>query len=1187
MDILYKYEDLYAKDDFDIGETDLVELKIPLKEDSKVPVNVHGKRLPINMRNKIIEHILRMEKAGIVRPSTSSWSSPLVPVTKRDGTIRICINYQALNLLTVHNVYPLPNIAEIFDCIGGCNWISIGDIIHGFHNCKVAPQDRDKTAFTVPGLGLYEFVRCPQGIQQMPSLFQNMMDIILAGLKYKIAMGFIDDFIIFSKTFDDHIKHIDIVFGRFRSAGLKFKLKKCHFACKRVEFLGHVITPEGLLVNEAKIQNVRDAKDPTTVTQVQAFLGLTGYYRNFVQDYARVAKPLIDLTQKGMPFLWGQYQKEAFENLRQKLISAPILAYPMMDKPFKLYTDSSRQGHGAVLAQDQEGKERVISYFSKTLGPSEKNYGVTDIEMAAACAAIKKFKHYLQEQPFELITDHLPLKYIFKSTQVTTNRLERLKLGVLLHISKMTVTYKPGKKHLNADALSRFFLPEDPKLDSEKSEKMCRAILFVQAVHAATDELNNEGQEKDPRGEILIELSDKDQKYFETVQRDLGIPEKGLSNQKMKVAQKNDPECAELFEIVKAHKTPAIRELLRTEGNPKIRTPLPEFDLEQGLLVRVDYHWSSGEGRSYSLAIVLPLSLRQEIMKYFHNNPWAGAHQGEARTYSLIARKFWWSGMRKNIIQFCRNCISCATFKAPSKLIRAEMSRLPIVTYPWEGVCSDILGPIQPTVKENKYILTFTDYFTRWTEAFAIKEISAETVLRTFVQEIICRYGCPRFLVTDQGSNYMSELFKIGCKMFGIHHLRTSPYHPQTDGVSERFGRTLVSAIAHFVNQGMTDWDDKIPIIMFALRNTNHSATNEIPYFAMFGRDARMPNIAQLKHPNPRYVDVNDYKTSLLINLRDTWAGVQRELENSFQSSKNYRDKFANTTATDWKVGDKVFVTFPKKPQERLTKKGAKTQVARKFAAKWRGPYRIMKVFHPNVEVLPLFVPHTKARSEIIHVCRLKPFHGEWLPDIESNFSPPHESIQDRVAPTIPEPPTEGASLNVPVAPRVADIPRVVEPKKQNRAKPTTSAELPPMEQILSEAIQNAGGEPKIQKPARKPKKVAEPKIPTPELPIHKLGRPQKYSENQVVWAKYVGYPFWPARIVTSIECPAILLKKLHKPGVVPVYFYGSKNYGAVNENSIRDFDDYFDVAVPKCSTNLFKLSIKDAQADLASGQEL
>ncbi|MCP3663901.1 MAG: hypothetical protein GY696_15645, partial [Gammaproteobacteria bacterium] len=776
MDVLYQYVDLYATSDFDIGETELVELKIPLKPDAGPPVNIQGKRLPINMRNKIIEHIQRMEKAGIVRPSTSSWSSPIVPVTKKDGSIRICINYQALNLKTVHNVYPLPNISEIFDCIGGCQWISVGDVIHGFHNCKVAPQDRDKTAFTVPGLGLYEFVRCPQGIQQMPSLFQNMMDLVLAGLKYKIAMGFIDDFIIFSKTFDDHLDDIKTVFERFKAAGLKFKLKKCNFACKRVEFLGHVITPEGLLVNEAKIENVRDRNAPTTVTEIQSFLGLTGYYRNFVQNYSRIARPMVDLTEKGMPFLWGDYQQKAFETLKQKLIEAPILAYPRMDLPFKLYTDSSRQGHGGVLAQDQDGKERVIAYFSKTLDVSERNYGVTDIEMAAACAAIMKFKHYLYQQPFELITDHLPLKYVFKSQQSTTSRLEKMKIKVQDYITGITVTYKPGRKHHNADAMSRFFLPQESEnaltdlseLANTKPEKFCRSILFIKALVAEVTGEGAQDMPEDSRGKTLVSLSEKDQKYFESAQKALGFPTEGFTNEQLKKAQEDDPECSDILRTVIKGTTPAVKDLLRSEGNPKIRSPLPEFDIEDDLLVRVDYKWSKEKGRSYFIVIVLPQAMRAAVMKYFHNNPWAGAHQGETRTYSLIARKFWWPRMRKDIIKYCQDCISCAKFKAPSKLMKAEMHSLPKVSYPWEGICSDIIGPIEPTVRGNKFIITFTDYFTRWTEAFPLPEISAETVLRVFVEHVVCRYGCPRFLITDQGTNYMSELFKVVCDMFQI-----------------------------------------------------------------------------------------------------------------------------------------------------------------------------------------------------------------------------------------------------------------------------------------------------------------------------------------------------------------------------------------------------------------------------------
>ena len=324
-------------------------------------------------------------------------------------------------------------------------------MISGYWQVEMNSSSKEKTAF-VTHSGLYEFTTMPFGLCNAPGTFQRLMECVLRGLTWQIALIYLDDVLVYSRTFDDHLQHLRLVFDRFRTAGLKLKPSKCHFGQKQVNYLGHVITRDGIQPDPEKIKVVQEYPVPRTVKDVRAFMGLTNYYRKFVKDFAHIASPLHDLTKKGAAFLWTEECQTAFETLKQALTEAPILAYPDFTQPFQLATDASNDAIGMVLGQKRNGKEVVIAYAGRKLNPAERNYSVTEREALAVVDGVRHFQPYLYGRPFTVLTDHSAVRWLMNIKE-PTGRLARWAL--LLQQHDFTIQHRSGLTNGNADALSR------------------------------------------------------------------------------------------------------------------------------------------------------------------------------------------------------------------------------------------------------------------------------------------------------------------------------------------------------------------------------------------------------------------------------------------------------------------------------------------------------------------------------------------------------------------------------------------------------------------------------------------------------------------------------------------------------------------------------------------------------------
>ena len=346
--LILRNSTLFAKSDKDLGRTDVVKHKIDTGKNK--PIKQSLRRVPVHLRNEVNKQMDDMLERNVIEPSSSPWSSGIVLVQKKDGSTRFCVDYRRLNAATIKDAYPLPRIDESLDHLSGACWFSTLDLCSGFWQVEMEPEDKPKTAF-VTNRGLYQFRVMPFGLCNAPATFERLMETVLFGLQWDICLIYMDDIIVFGKSFEDMLKNLDVVFSRLAAAGLKLKAKKSNLFAKQVEFLGHLVSDKGVSTDPRKIQIIKDWQEPTNVAELRSFLGLCSYYRKFIKNFASVAKPLHKLTEKGKKFVWSTECQHAFELLKAKLTDTPILTYPDFSKPFILDTDASDQSIGAVLSQ--------------------------------------------------------------------------------------------------------------------------------------------------------------------------------------------------------------------------------------------------------------------------------------------------------------------------------------------------------------------------------------------------------------------------------------------------------------------------------------------------------------------------------------------------------------------------------------------------------------------------------------------------------------------------------------------------------------------------------------------------------------------------------------------------------------------------------------------------------------------
>lgn len=522
LDLLQKNRGAVAVGTEKLGRTDVIKHSISLIPGTS-PRYIPAYRLPHSRKQVAEDLVEEMKQDGIVRASSSPFNSPLILIPKPDGSFRPCVDYRALNAITVPDRFPMPVLGEILQSLGDTRIFSNLDLLSGYWQIGLEEESKPLTAFSTPREHL-EFEVMPFGLCNAPSTFSRLMSQIFRDLEGNQMLCYLDDILIFSKDVESHLRALDEILQRLQDAGLKLKLRKCKFFGKQIKFLGHVISDKGIGVQEEKVEAIANFPIPKDQKGLKRFLGMAGYYRPFVANFSKIAYGLTKLLKKDTPYVWAEEQDEAFNHLKQKLMSAPILCYPDFKKPFIIATDASDTGIGAVLLQKEKRKYMPIAFASRALNPTEQRYSVTQREALAVVWGLRKFRDTCLGYPVTILTDHQPVLGLFKGRNLT-GKLARW----FLQIQEMEpeMKYIPGTANTIADALSRVHQPPDEGVST--TTKPCYTIS-VQQVELDLDLIRTE-QEKDADYQQFLQEYTRNPTRYEEYEYIDGILFKRFSNE--------------------------------------------------------------------------------------------------------------------------------------------------------------------------------------------------------------------------------------------------------------------------------------------------------------------------------------------------------------------------------------------------------------------------------------------------------------------------------------------------------------------------------------------------------------------------------------------------------------------------------------------------------------------------------
>lgn len=771
--MLDTYRSIFMAHKFDLGFTDIVKHRI---QTESAPIYLNPRRQPMHIEDLIDEMIKLMLDHDVIRPCRSPWNSPLVAAKKKDGSLRLCVDFRQLNSVTKRESFPMPDIQSLLDSLAGSNVFSSIDIGQAYYQVALDTDAQEMTAFSTKA-GQFCYNRLPFGLTSAPATFQSLMHVIFEDLLFKGVIVYLDDILIYGKSREEHNGILEKVFQRILKAGFRINPDKCQFFKSSLIFLGHVISPEGVKTNNDNVQKIINIDIPKTVKEMRSFLGMTNYYRKFIKNYANIALPLYAATKgNDKAITWSDECNSSFIKLKDALVSAPVLDYPRKDRKFVLDTDASFEAIGAVLSQiDENNQERVIAYASRGLTPFEKGYCVTRKELLALYDSILHFKAYLYGTEFEARTDHKALVFMRDTKKPISPQFQTWLVNLSEYNFKLT--YRKGEHHSNADYMSRIGMCKHCETEHENPKLSKSRTKFISAINSI--------------GNVYEVLKGK---------------------------QDNDKD----IQFVKGA-------ILKQNSKKEIR--IDNYDnrwLEKNFqnLVVVD------NLLMLKKSIVIPISYSEEFVKVVHEDM---CHIGMKKLYNYVKDDFVWNDVFKTVHKVINECETCAKRKICQQKTKEKF--IPITKSNFLDQVQIDIAYMSINGLQKGYVLILVDKFSRLVSLNYVNNQTENTIIRTIEDKWIYRFGKPKEILTDRGRYFLGTKFQKWLQSLNVKHNLTTPYHHQGTGLVERMIRTMRDMLVTLLQtKKLTNWTDILPKVEFCMNATISSGTSVSPFELIYGR---------------------------------------------------------------------------------------------------------------------------------------------------------------------------------------------------------------------------------------------------------------------------------------------------------------------------------------------------------------
>jgi predicted aspartyl protease len=986
--ILSEYEDVFVDilpSASKLKRREYVPETIPLQPGQK-PVYVPGYRMSPREMQELQRQIKEGLESGAIRPSTSPFGAPVLFVVKKDGSLRMCVDYRRLNNVTVKNKYPLPRIDDLLDRLNGAQYFTALDLKSGYHQLVLPESDIPKTAFNTP-FGHYEWTVLIEGLSNAVATFQSTMNHVLTPVLGKCALVYLDDVIIFSKSLTQHEKDVREVLDILRKEKLFANRKKCELFAEQLHYLGHIVSKQGIAVDASKTKVVQEWPEPQNVKELQSFLGLTNYFRKFVYRYSHIARPLTLLTGKGKWKPFGDAEKQAFQALKDALVSPPVLAIPDFNKPFHVYQDASDYALGGVLVQ--EG--RPVAFTSRVLNSAERNYSTPERECLAIVHVYKEWRCYLEGVQSYCHTDHKPLTVL--NTQPHLSRRQARWLEFLASFGPR-VEYIPGRYN-PADVLSRpppSSLVSPPNGRAKGKPEVLRDGPSTAAPPSAGTPLWDEVT----AGESVLSTRSGPNALVCVVGtrsgRVAGRPKEAKKDTTETVSSNNSdsnhdnesdssPQAGDEVPTTKGAKDDGtqpweVRGVL--PGGAMGMTPaqvralwvaayrddpfMTEHMIKKFQLVRsASGLWYEGK------RLVVPELFHGAVLFQCHDAVTAG-HPGEKRTQKVLEGSYWWHNWRADVKRYVAACHSCQRNKSATQKPAGLLSPLPIPAQPWESVSMDFITDLPLTAKQHNMLLVIVDRFSKMVHLVPChNSLTAEDAAQLMRRELFRLHGTPSSFVVDRDKLWLSTFYTEWCRLLEIDITASSAFHPDTDGQTERMNRLLEEVLRHYVTPSHDNWDKLLDVAEYAINSGYNNSTKTTAFEIVYGYRPKSPFGRAME----AMTDTSKSQPAL-DNLRDRKAEFDRIrslLQSAQDKQKEYADK-RRRPVPDYKLGDTVWLSTK---TVRLITTGTP-----KLLPRWVGPYKIIHLINGEVTKVLTAVklelpPHWKIHNTF-HVSRVKPY---------------------------------------------------------------------------------------------------------------------------------------------------------------------------------------------------------------------